>query len=325
MASHSPRAQRHSSKTIGMQGVPIDWQTNIERWTLVLRTADRAEGTIKTRTGHIAQLARWLRRKPLTGVTAEDVIEFTGSHEWSRAYRRSMYVSLRQFFRWAHGCAVVDVDPALNLPTIQPSKRQRQPASEDAVWAAWSKASARELLMLSLAIGYGLRRSEVAQAHRDHVLRDLAGWILLVKGKGGKERLVPIEDHLAAALLRAGDETGWIFPGDIDGHLSPRWVGTLVSRLLPGAFTMHSLRTRFAVVTHNQTRNIRVVQELLGHENLNTTQQYLPVDLFEIRHELRKATLALQPSPQSSRVRYEHPPAPIPFPPDHRHAVSIEP
>lgn len=55
MASHSPCAQRHSSKTIGMQGVPIDWQTNIERWTLVLRTADRAEGTIKTRTGHIAQ------------------------------------------------------------------------------------------------------------------------------------------------------------------------------------------------------------------------------------------------------------------------------
>ena len=266
-----------------MQGVPKDWMQEIDRWTLVLRTADRAEGTIKTRTGHIAQLARWLRGIALDTVTSDDLISFAGSHEWSRSYRRSMYVSVQQFFRWAHGTNLVEHDPALVLPKVAPSKKVRQPASEDAVWEAWSKASPRELLMLAMAIEYGLRRTEVAVVHINDVLRDLAGWVLLVHGKGGKERLVPIADAIALELLRVGAPTGWVFPGSCNGHLSPRWVGTLMSRLLPGEFTMHSLRTRFAVVTFGETKNIRAVQELLGHENLNTTQIYLPVDrLFAV-------------------------------------------
>lgn len=293
----------------------MTWSPSIERWAVVLRAADRSEGTIATRTGHIWQFARWAREVELHDVDETLVTSFVGEHSWSKAFRRSIYVSLRQFFRWAHGVGLVNADPARTLPMIGPSKTRRQPASEDAVWAAWSRANEREKLIMRLANEHGLRRSEVAQVHVNDVLRDLLGWVLVVHGKGSKDRLLPIDESFALELHRVGADTGWVFPGRCNGHLSPRWVGTLTSRLLPGDDTMHSLRHRFASVTFQSTGNVRVVQEALGHENLNTTQMYLPTDLAMMRQGLARASARLAPQPPNvARLPIETP-APIEFAP----------
>ena len=82
-------------------------------------------------------------------------------------------------------------------------------------------ADERVMLMLRLAVEAGLRRGEIARIHASDLGTDLLGAVLRVRGKGVKERTVPIGAGLAAAVrLRAKE--GWLFPRNDDGHLSPK-------------------------------------------------------------------------------------------------------
>ncbi|MET9327989.1 tyrosine-type recombinase/integrase [Tsukamurella sp. NPDC003166] len=69
-------------------------------------------------------------------------------------------------------------------------------------------------------------------------------------------------------------------------HLSAHWVGTLVSRALTDGSTMHQLRHLCATEIHNQTHDVRLVQTILGHASLATTQRYLAVDETKVREAL---------------------------------------
>lgn len=84
--------------------------------------------------------------------------------------------------------------------------------------------------------------------------------------------MVPLLDSVARDLRALGP--GWAFPGDDGGHLSPRWVGTLVGRLLPEGYTMHKLRHRAGTKWLDETENLAVVQDLLGHADPKTTRAY---------------------------------------------------
>lgn len=141
--------------------------------------------------------------------------------------------------------------------------------------------------MLRLSAEAGLRRGEVAQVHTRDLVEDLDGWSLRVHGKGGRERVVPLPAALAVELRRL--PAGWAFPGDCGGHLSPRWVGTVVARLLPAGYTMHTLRHRFATRAHDVDGDLCVVQELLGHANINTTRAYVAVDRRKLRRTVESA------------------------------------
>ena len=80
-------------------------------------------------------------------------------------------------------------------------------------------------------------------------------------------------DNLAMLLRRQPE--GWLFPGNYNGHLSPRYVGTLISRLLPAGVTMHALRHRFATRAYSVNRDVFAVQQLLGHASPATTRRYV--------------------------------------------------
>lgn len=128
----------------------------------------------------------------------------------------------------------------------------------------------------------GLRRAEIAQVHSRDLVEDLAGWSLVVHGKGGRVRVLPLPGGLARELRRL--PAGWAFPGDDGGHLSPRWTGKLVNRLLTPPWTIHSLRHRFAArVWEASGADLFVVQELLGHASPVTTRVYVPVTGDKLR------------------------------------------
>lgn len=129
--------------------------------------------------------------------------------------------------------------------------------------------------MVRLAGELGLRRGEVARVHSDDVVTDLDGWSLVVHGKGDRTRLVPLSPVLARELRAL--PPGWAFPGDDGGHLSPRWVGKLVGRLLPPGMTMHGLRHRFATRAYHVDRDLLTVQQLLGHASPVTTRAYVQI------------------------------------------------
>ena len=160
-----------------------------------------------------------------------------------------------------------------------------RPCPEIAYREALARAGDRERVILRLAAEAGLRRAEVARVHSDDLIEDLEGWSLIVHGKGGRQRVVPLTDSLAAAVRSRGQ--GWAFPGGMDGHLSPRWVGKVVTRLLSGEATMHQLRHRFATRAYSVDRDVFTVQELLGHASPATTRRYVMVPRSALRDTVR--------------------------------------
>lgn len=130
-----------------------------------------------------------------------------------------------------------------------------RPVPDDVWREALAGADARVALMMRLTAEAGLRRAEVAAVHLRDVVNGCNGANLVVCGKGGRTRIAPISDELAATLRRgaaghtpelASYGPGWVFPaGPAGGHISAHRVGKLVAAGLPPGWSMHKLRHRF--------------------------------------------------------------------------------
>lgn len=195
--------------------------------------------------------------------------------------------TLRVFYRWAVATGRCGDDLSVAIPVVRASTPNPRPLPDIIYLEALRRADARSGMILRLGAEMGLRRSEVARLHSDDILPDLDGFSLRVHGKGGKERVVPMPDALARDVCAL--PLGWAFPGDDDGHLSPRWVGTLISRLLPPGWTMHKLRHRFATRAYAVDRDVFTVQELLGHASPATTRAYVKVPREGLRRTVQAA------------------------------------
>jgi integrase/recombinase XerD len=150
------------------------------------------------------------------------------------------------------------------------------------------------LLAVRIEAETGLRRAEIARIRRCDVEGDPGAFWLRVLGKGGHERTVPITDDLAAALI-AGPGS-YVFPSldrwgnSLAPHISADALGVLIAEALPDKWTVHTLRHRFATKAYAATKDIRAVQELLGHASPTTTAIYAQV----ANESLRTAAMAAQ-------------------------------
>lgn len=249
----------------------INTYTEHQVWEGLART------TIGLRTAQLGRLAREVGVPDPWRVSGPQLVSWaTGYVDWSAETRRSHRTTLRGFYRWGVDQGHLDRSPALALPRVRPSAPNPRPVADAMFAAALMAADADERLMLRLAGDLGMRRGEVAQVHTRDVVEDLDGWSLLVHGKGGRERMVPMTRTIAREVRAR--PTGWVFPGDDGGHLSPRWIGTRVGRLLPDGWTMHKLRHRAGTRWYEQSAgDTFLVQELLGHADPKTTRIYVKV------------------------------------------------
>lgn len=271
---------------LGALGVPDErplrtptymaWETHISAWSRHLRAAGRPRSTVRLRIYHVRALARACRgTSPLT-ITAGDLEGWLGRDGWKPATRRSCRSSLVVFFRWLHGSGRRSDDPALMLPPVSQPRGKPRPAPREVILRALTRADDRTRLILMLAAHEGLRRGEIAAVHTRDLVTDVVGEdCLRVTGKGGHTRLVPLAPGVAAELRRR--EPGYVFPGRINGHLSAEHVGVLARRVLPQGWTLHTLRHHFASAAYSVERDLRAVQELLGHASVATTQIYTAI------------------------------------------------
>lgn len=247
-------------------------------WTtafvVFLAAAGRSPGTRSLRRYHITRLAQTIDVGPAR-VTTEHLMTFLAREEWNANTRRSTLASIRAFYKWAHQTGWIEHDPSAPLLAVQGMTGKPRPCPEQYLRLAVIAAEPRERLMLALAASAGLRRAEIAAVSADDVEHGLDGYSLRVIGKGKRERLVPLADELARMILDRAP--GYVFPGAIDGHLSPAYVGKRISKLLPPGWTAHTLRHRFASAAYRADRDIRAVQELLGHASVATTQIYTAI------------------------------------------------
>lgn len=263
--------------------LPGDWDRTISGWLTWLVAAGTSPATRRTRRSHVRSVARTLGVLHPRDVTNLDLISILGQPDYSTEHRRALRASLTSFYRWCLSSAVVDADPTSDLPVIRAATGRPRPATDE-IWRSLLKnPESRVLLMARLAGEAGLRRAEVSCVHTDDLIDAADGAQLIVHGKGNKQRVVPIGTGLADAIRKQRPSGGFLFPGKIDGHISPDRVGHLVSKAMPAGWSMHKLRHRFATRGYAGTGNLRAVQEALGHASVATTQRYTAVSSSDVR------------------------------------------
>ena len=247
----------------------MEWQVAMRGYLTYLAASGASAATIRLRRHYIVAFAR-TTTAPFN-VDALDLTSFLATSGWAPETRKSARASLRAFYGWALTCGHINVNPATSLPTVTVPPGQPRPAPDDVFSLALARADARGRLLLMLGAYCGLRRAEIAQVHT----RDLVAGSLRVTGKGGRTRIVPVHPSLLGILEDA--DPGYLFPGLTNGHLSPKRVGEIIADLLGSGWTAHTLRHRFASRAYAVDRDLRAVQELLGHSTPDTTARYTAI------------------------------------------------
>lgn len=255
--------------------LPASWQAPVTDFCAWLKGQRQSPTTIKLRHYHLRRLAQITGLGPLE-ITSRDISLVLGNDDWSKSTARSYRGSLNTFYEWMLNTGRAPIDPTKDLPMIGSVAGRPRPASEADVKQGLDRSNDRVRLMILLGAYCGLRCREICLVHTSHVTDGVDGPYLLVNGKGGKLRTIPLLPEIAAEIRRAPH--GWLFPGQIDGHLSAAHVSKLISRGLPDGVTAHMLRHRFASKAYAATNHdIRAVQELLGHASVQTTQVYTAI------------------------------------------------
>lgn len=289
--------------------LPTAWENAIQDWSKWLRAAGRSPKTIRTRTGHVAAIARLTHTRHPAEISTNLLVECFAARDYSVEHRRSSRVSLTQFFDHCLQQRLVTHNPASGLPKISEDNPRARPAP-DWLWEELvAKAPPRELLMVRLAAEAGLRREEISKVSRDDVTWNGDGYSLIVHGKGGRQRIVPINDGLAEQLQKGRFE--WIPPGCPARYVFPsldRWgnvvaarmsadrVGRLISDLMPEGWSAHKLRHRYATRGFAVTHNLRAVQVALGHASVATTQRYTAVSEPDVRQVAEAVVYQMRPA-----------------------------
>ena len=213
----------------------------------------------------------------------------------TQARRRS---AVRQFYRFALAEGWRADDPSRRLDAPKQGRPLPKTLSRDEIERLIAAASAREgaagvrlICLMELAYASGLRVSELLGLKVQAVRRDPTH--LIVRGKGGKERLAPLNDAARTAVKawlvqrdadKARADSSWLFPsGGKSGHLTPRRFAQLLDQAAvdagidPARVSPHVLRHAFATHLLEGGADLRIVQTLLGHADIATTQIYTHV------------------------------------------------
>lgn len=254
------------------------------------------------------------------GVDRLAIRGFLGSLESRQASRASAaraLSALRTFYRFLSITDRVDVNPAKAART--PKQKKTLPAHMDRseielVFAEAERRAAeggfgeiRDLAMLELFYSTGMRLSELAGLNTDDL--DLVSDQVKVRGKGRKERIIPVGKHAVAALrtyahhreamlgrgeVGTGGSGRAVFLNQRGKRITPRGVQLAIKNLFSalsrgGELHVHSLRHTFATHLLDAGADLRAVQELLGHASLSTTQVYTHTSVERLKKVYHQA------------------------------------
>jgi integrase/recombinase XerC len=276
--------------------VPAAWDlAGFEAWL-----GGRAAATRTAYVADVRAFAVWAGRGGLEGPDGVDRMHLRrylaslSTRRLARATIARRAAALRCYFSWLLRQGRLGSDPARALRAPSGGGRLPRVLSGPEVSNlldvdATTPLDRRDVAVLELLYAAGLRVSELCGIDRGDV--DLRGRTVTVLGKGAKQRRVPIHDAAAAALgawLEGGrDEMAGppdaVFVNRRGSRLGPRDVRRILDRRAAAPTHPHALRHTYATHLLDGGADLRVVQELLGHASLATTQVYTHVSKERLR------------------------------------------
>jgi integrase/recombinase XerD len=251
--------------------------------------------TIEAYGRDVQAFSRFLEGKPLKEVKAEDILQFLAllrSKKYVSSTVCRMLVALKVFFRFLkkEGHIPLDLGKYFETPKIwqlipevlttdEVENLLAQPKGEDAL-------GARDKAILELLYATGMRVSELCSL----CLKDVSDTFVKVKGKGKKERLIPVGKKAIEAL----DHYLLHFRGEIKEAAAPLFISlrgkpidriTIYNRVkiyaksagITKSISPHTLRHSFATHLLENGADLRLIQDMLGHEDIGTTDRYTHV------------------------------------------------
>jgi integrase/recombinase XerD len=211
--------------------------------------------------------------------------------------------AIRQFLTFLYTEQIIKVNPALNIDA--PKTRQNLPSvlSEEEVsklietaYKDTTSFGIRNVAMLELLYASGMRISELISLKLSHlqISNQYIKPYILITGKGDKERIIAINQKSIQALkeyittrdtFTKSKNDQWLFPSkqSDQGHITRQYFAKILKKIAIGAginvknISPHKVRHSFATHLLNNGADLRIIQELLGHKNVSTTQIYTHV------------------------------------------------
>ncbi|MCO5142904.1 MAG: tyrosine recombinase XerC [Oligoflexia bacterium] len=255
-----------------------------------------------TNTGSITQV---------TAVKGEQVRAYTSSlfDKQSRVSIARRLASLRSFYRYLKKCKKIEEDPAKIVPLPKSEKKIPIYLSQEEIGQLLSapdrssKEGIRNRAILEFLYSTGLRVSELAALNIQQFSSIKGAGTLRVSGKGKKERIIVFGDVAFRALAEyilirnqfaKGSEDEALLLNSRGTRLSVRGIERVVQSEarragLTKEISPHTLRHSFASHLLANGADLRMIQELLGHESLSTTQKYTHIDSTQLLKEYENA------------------------------------
>jgi integrase/recombinase XerC len=246
--------------------------------------------------------------------TVRGFLTHLGGEQYSAATMARKIATLRSFYKWADRRGLCAGNPMTVIRTPRQAKRLPKAITIDQIERLLSAPGEHEVLgrrdraMLETLYSTGIRVSELVGLGLEDL--DLAGEALRVRGKGKKERIVPLGSHAIRAvqrylemlkndakfgpLVRDGGVRLPLFVNKHGGRLSSRSVRRKLDKYLKQvgldpSISPHTLRHSFATHLLDNGADLRSVQELLGHQSLSTTQVYTHLTTQRMQDAYNKA------------------------------------
>jgi site-specific recombinase XerD len=267
---------------------------------------DLADSTVEAYRIDLERFIEWASDQGIHGPDAIDrrslrrYLAFMAADDKKKRTIARRASALRRYFDWLRRRGKIATDPAARLSAPKGEARlprvlrpdELRVLLHDDVDVDASPVDLRDDAVLEVLYGSGLRVAELVGIDRDEL--DLARARVVVLGKGRKQRTVPLSEPAVAALHRwlndgrahlVSEETpaAAVFLNRRGKRLTPRDVRRIVDRRSSDPTHPHALRHSFATHLLDGGADLRVVQELLGHADLSTTQRYTHVSKERLR------------------------------------------
>lgn len=284
MASKKPWGSR-----IGAPTRPVkmeEWaHPLLGEWTSALRAARYSPGTISNRAPIVQKFAEEISVDPVSACPADIVAWFELHHDdWMPSTASNKWSAISTWFAWLQKMGHRSDNPMQFLDAPRRPKNTPRPISnEDLVRLLNTRMHERTRTMVLLAAFAGLRCSEIARVRGEDV--DLSGRLLYVKCKGGDVKTVPLHPWLVSAAGRMPATGFWFRARGARGADGKKSLsGPTVSNTLTKVFqrsgvrgTPHALRHWFGTNALRECGNLRMVQTLMRHASVVSTQIYTEV------------------------------------------------
>jgi integrase len=258
------------------------------RW---MRASGFSERTVGDRLAVLHRLQQHLAAEEvhptLARATAEDLASFSDTFATLAASSRNVYVRhVKAFFKWAAMSGHIAADPAARLPVTRPPRGRPHPTRQQDLELILLCTQGPLRLAYALAAFAGLRCGEICKLRTEDIIREVGRPVTAnIRGKGGKQRTVPVLASVLAEIDRAvGDRRGYLLLRPDGGPWGPRQLSCASSYHLADLgiqTTLHSMRAAFATSAYAATRDPLLVRDLLGHASVQTTEVYMASSVWD--------------------------------------------